>query len=408
MTLFAIAWRNLSRNRRRSFLTASSVFWCVAFLILGMSWLQGILVSVAKDLVASTGPLRITTVEYAKKERLMPLYLAVPDLSKVLRELDGSVSGGIFPRISFGGLLINEADRSAPGLGRGILRKDGTEHFRLPDRMVAGKMFQQGQDEIVVGKVLADDLDLQPGDRVTILTHGATDSVAAGNFTVAGVFEAKARLLNRFYYIPLERAQQILDMEDMATEISLFGAEIEYTADPPAAVETLLDSRSDLTFSHWLSSGPLSAVFRLVNVLIRGIAGIVMFVAAIGVLNTMMMAVMERRRELGLLLAQGAPPWFLVAMILLEAIFLGAMGGLLGTVAGSVGGYWFEIHGIALGEAATRNLPVPIADTIHGNMTMGVALTGFIMGLMVSLLGAILPAYRAIRITPSQAMRVDA
>ena len=406
--ILALASRNVRRNLRRSLLTASSVLLCVALLILGIAWLNGVLQAIVGEFISLSGPVRVVTIDYARKERLLPLHLAVHDVAALRRELAPAAPGGVYPRIVFPALLIKGEDRNAPGIGRAMDAADGIANLQLGERVYAGAMFAAGSDEIVVGRLLAEELDLAVGDEVTMLGKGATDSIAAWNFQVAGLFDAGSGLLNRCYFVDLTVAQRVLDMEDQATELCLFGSPLVYRSALPPEIPAALARRPGLVAQHWLESGGFGAAFGIIKYVIGTIAAIVMFVAALGVLNTMMMAVMERKKELGVLLAQGAPPAMIVAMLLTEAIMLGLAGAFGGAALGSLAGYWLEVHGVTLGEAATRSVPIPIKDVIHADLTYAVVVTGFLLGLVVSIAGALLPAIRAVRIEPVEALRVDA
>jgi putative ABC transport system permease protein len=406
--VLSLAARNLRRNTRRSLLTASSVLFCVALLILGISWLNGVLTSIVSDFIATTGPVRLLHREYARKERLLPLHLSIEGVAALRRDLRDAAPDGVHPRITFGAMLLKGEDRNAPGFGRGIETRDGLDHLKLGDRIYDGRMLREGSDDIVVGKLLAEELDLAVGEEITVLSKGASDSIAAGNYSVSGLFDAGSGMLNRAFYVDLASAQGILDMEDRATEIALFGPALVYRRELPPAAARVVASRPDLLAQHWLVSGGFASAFNVIKYVIGGVAGIVMFVSGLGVLNTMMMAVMERRRELGVLIAQGAPLTFVVAMILLEAILLGVAGASGGVLLGSAAAFALEVYGVNLGEAATRSMPIPVKDVIHADLTLAIVLGGFSMGLLVSAAGALGPALRATRIAPAEALRVDA
>lgn len=402
-----LALRNVTRNVRRSFLTGLSVLLCVSLLILGISWLNGVLGTIVSDFIALTGPIRVLHKEFAQRERLLPIHENVTGVSELRKALAPAAPGGVYPRITFGAMLLKGEDQNAPGIGRGILVEDGVKNLKIEEHLVAGRMMTSGHDEVVVGKLVADELHLEPGDEVTLLGKGATDSIAAANLEVAGIFDAKSGMLNRAFYLDLAVAQNILDMDDAATELALFGRPLLMRRAIPPAVTAALASRPELVAQHWLVSGGFGSAFTIIRYVIGTIALIVMFVSGLGVLNTMMMAVMERRKELGVLLAQGAPIGFVVGMIVLEALVLGVVGATGGAVLGSAAAYLLELKGVTLGDATTRSLPVPVKDVIHADVNVYIVTAGFVMGLFVSAAGALIPAVRAVRIEPAKTLRID-
>ena len=406
--LLSIATRNVRRNLRRSLLTATSILLCVALLIFGISWLNGILFTIVSEFVSISGTVQITTTQYAAKSRLMPLHLSIPQAARIEGELRQAGFEAVYPRITFGGLLIRGEEDNAPGVGRAVLRQDAADNLDLEDRLYSGRLLDDDADEIVLGRLLADELAVSVGDEVTFLGTGATESIAAWNFEVVGLFDAGSGMVNRTFYVPLSVAQEVLDLSDQATSLALFAPDLLYRRELPAPLIEVMERHPDLEARHWLSPGGFGAVFGIMKYIIGTVAAIVMFVASLGVLNTMMMSVMERKRELGVLLAQGTPPIMVLLMLLLEAATLGLMGSSVGAGLGAALSLLLERTGIDLGEATTRSLPVPVNDVIHADVTPTIVLAGFAMGLIVSLAGALLPAWRALHIEPADALRIEA
>jgi ABC-type antimicrobial peptide transport system permease subunit len=117
------------------------------------------------------------------------------------------------------------------------------------------------------------------------------------------------------------------------------------------------------------------------------------------------MTVLERQKEIGVLLALGMKRGAVVRVFVLEALAFGLIGCLIGAVLGSLAAHGLAEHGIALGEGTTRKMFVPVASTVHALPTWGGLVFAVGVGLAVSILGALGPAVRASRVQPIEAMR---
>ena len=135
-------------------------------------------------------------------------------------------------------------------------------------------------------------------------------------------------------------------------------------------------------------------------------AGIIVFITGLGVLNTMLMSVLERTAEIGVMRAFGLRRWQTVVLFFVEAFVLAAIGGLGGILLGAGGVTILGRVGIHLGEGASKlSAAIPINETVYPELTPDILVTGFLLGLAMAVVGGFLPALRAARIQPIDAMR---
>ena len=129
------------------------------------------------------------------------------------------------------------------------------------------------------------------------------------------------------------------------------------------------------------------------------IGGIFVFITALGVLNTMLMSVLERTGEIGVLRAMGLRPAGVVIMFVVEALVIAAVGGAVGVAIGSLGGVWLEVHGLDLGDAMAR-MPstMPVNRVLRADWTPWVAELAFALGLVMALVGSVTPSLRAVAV----------
>jgi putative ABC transport system permease protein len=136
-------------------------------------------------------------------------------------------------------------------------------------------------------------------------------------------------------------------------------------------------------------------------------AGVIVFITALGVLNTMLMSVLERTAEIGVMRAMGMRRGSTVLLFVMEAMGIAAVGGSIGAVIGGLIAYYgLELHGINLGNAVNKMPPgFAIDAVIHGDWEPYMLVQAFMLGLVMAVVGGALPAFRAAQIEPVEAMR---
>ena len=156
----------------------------------------------------------------------------------------------------------------------------------------------------------------------------------------------------------------------------------------------------------WFEKEPIRTVIQVSGAILGTIAGIIVLITALGVLNTMLMSVLERTAEIGVLRAMGMTRKTLVGIFIVESILISLLGGIIGACLGSGIAIAMHSRGIDLGSAA-ENAPdtLPINSVLHPEWEPRMALIAAGLALIMALLGSFLPAIRALRIQPVTAMR---
>jgi ABC-type antimicrobial peptide transport system permease subunit len=134
---------------------------------------------------------------------------------------------------------------------------------------------------------------------------------------------------------------------------------------------------------------------------------IIFFLAGFGVLNTMLMSVFERTRELGVMMALGTRPGEVIRLVLLEGFLLSVLGAIAGAVMGGALDYWICTHGLNLGYGDFEMSGVVFPDTMKGIFNINQAISVIVSMMVISVLAALWPAWRASRLEPVEAMRAD-
>lgn len=263
---------------------------------------------------------------------------------------------------------------------------------RIDLRIDAGRFLQADEDGVtVIGADLAERYGLRTGDRFEIRGH---------DFEVIGVLERTLTFPDKIAYVPLRNAQEIYvesvpeafqeRTEDLATQIEVFPDDLADAGAVAEAIGAELDSVRVVTPDEVADQiGQASIVF---NLIIVGASVIAVIVGGLSVINTMVMSVSERVREIGIKKAVGAPTSAILREFMFEAILLGAIGGLLGLGAGAL--LVIVLNAQTAGSGTSVFLLTPM-----------LLLRSFLFATVLGALAGIYPALRAARLDPVAALR---
>jgi putative ABC transport system permease protein len=402
MYLVRLALRNFFRNTRRSVLSGLSVAIAITAILFVHSYLEGVFKNVNENIIKLvSGHINITTPEYKRRERLLPLSESVALDDEFYRALGSEEITQISPRIRFG-VLLGEEELSVPALGYAYNPEIERSISGLDKRLVKGEYIESGEHAAIFGKGLAERLNVDVGDSLTIITQTAYDSPTGITVLVKGLFETGLGGVDKsLFYMPLDVGQYMLDMADQATEVAV------QVKDPKRAVAIARDIQSEtgllaVPYQH-------NQILRYINVayIIYGILYfVILLVACSTIANTMLMVVFERTREIGMMKAMGLNTWNVVWLFIIEAGFIGLIGSLAGTIVGGVLSYWLKYHGIDLSLASsTASQGLPFGPVIYLSPTPFIVIGVFLFGMITTVIVAALPISRITRLDPAQALK---
>ena len=256
-------------------------------------------------------------------------------------------------------------------------------------KILAGRRFENGKPEVMLGDLLAQDLNKKPGDKLEI--EGSA-------FTVTGIYHGPSALEADALIMPLDELQQISSLQGKVSTIDVKLRPSPGGESPDAylkqAEEEIEAAEPGLRAVPAAERASNNQLVRLAQASAWGTSLIALLIGVLGIANTMAMSVFERTREIGILRALGWKQWQVVALIQLEAAALGLGGGLLGIMFG-----WCALHVLAAmpqtASIVSSSVPWPLLVE-----AMGIAV-------LAGLLAGALPAWRGARLSPVDALRHD-
>ncbi|MDW8110415.1 MAG: FtsX-like permease family protein [Candidatus Bipolaricaulota bacterium] len=400
-----LAARNLLRNKRRSAITFVAIGLGLALVLIFYGFIQGVDKQFTDDFIkAQTGHIQIHAQGYREKARLMPLDIAIQDFETVtrrLKELPGVRS--VAPRIRFP-VVVSTGSESIGVLGLGIdpqAERDGI----VATKITQGKYLSGERGYALIGTKLADDLGLKLGDLLTLMATTARGALNAIDVEIGGIFTTGySQYDDSILILSLADAQRLLRMSGQVTEIILMLDSTDQTERVARQIQQGF-SEDGLEVQTWQELG--AAIFSLLEArrqLMAILSMVVILIAALGIVNTMLMSVFERIREIGTLMALGMTPGEIRGLFLLESAILGAAGGLMGVGIGGALLKYFSVVGLTITQAS-QFVNLPIGTTFYAEFSWGMLAMFFVFAEGVAVLAALYPAYIASKQEPVQALR---
>lgn len=334
MMFLKIAWLNIWRNKRRTLIASTSVFFAVLFAIMFRSFTDGIYENMIHNVVSySSGYLQIHQNGYWEERSIDNTFEADELLGQRLMK-DPNITN-IMPRLETFA-LASYGDKTKGVLLLGINPKKEKEVNNLDEKVVRGHYFETINDNAVaIGEALANQLKIAVNDTLVLIGQGFHGSSAAGKYRVKAIIELGSPELNKsVVYIPLQQAQYMHGADNRLTALSIMLGKTSNLDKQKLIVEKNLNlDRFELM--TWKEMMP--EMDQFIEADSTGhyiIIGILYFIISFGLFGTLLMMSYERKREFGILIAIGMKKRLLAFILLLESVMIS----LIGCVAGIIGG----------------------------------------------------------------------
>jgi ABC-type lipoprotein release transport system permease subunit len=403
--LFGLAWRNLWRRPQRTVLSLASIAIVSGLLVFVLSFQDGAYSQMKETtLRIFDGYAQLQPPGYADDPTLERTIASPQRLVREARSIDGVSAAAA--RVNGFAILAN-GSRSYAAAVVGVDPEAEARISTIASRITAGRYLTVADtDSAVIGDILARNLALGVGEKVTVLGSGLDGSVAADALTVAGIYHSGIPDLDRsILEMPLERAQATFNMQGAANTIVVGGPSL-------AAVDRAIPSlnalarKAGVTARDWQALEPtLRQTIDLKYATSMVFYASLVLVVAFIILNTLLMSVLERTREFGMLLALGMRSGQIGAMVWLELLILALAGCAIGVSVGAAVTLWLRHTGIVYPIDPKLLAQFGLPQRLVPTLSWFSALTGPGTLIAVVLVGGLAPYVRVRRLTPAIAMR---
>ena len=413
--LFMLAWRNLWRHRKRTLITLSSIAVGFGLAVLSIGIGDGSHNSLIRNAIKlGEGHLTVQPRGYIEAPANHKYLVNGLTLSKKLNALN--VSGSIEPRISLQ-VLASTANNSVGVVLEGLSSETDPRVDMLKPQLVKGEWFKAGDDRgIVIGAGMASKLKAKLGSKVVIMAGKKGGDSQAQLGRVRGIFKSQVPEMDDYLiFSDLLFARRFLQGEgaDVSkqpiTRFAIFLNDPDSLYEWKDKVKAVAESEQVIAMD-WQEMMP-----QLVQFIIIDDAGnyvfllLILIMVIFGVLNTVLMSVLERTREFGLLRALGLSRRNLLALVFCESFLLGLLAIVVGWIVGGGIHFWFSQHGIDLtsmmGEGGNVMMGTFMDPIVYTELSWDrvTQLTTIIF--VATLSSGIYPAIKAARVTPVEALR---
>lgn len=400
-----MAWRNLWRHRRRTWLTASAMVFANALLIFGICLQTGTYqMMIDNGLRLLTGHVQVQAQGYLDEPRMRTTVQQILPLAQQLR---AALALPAAARAQ-GFALLSSEQRSFGVQVLGVEPAQEQHISFLPAQIKQGDyLATQARQQVVLGSVAARNLKVGVGDEITLLGSGLDGSFAAAVLTVSGIFETGLNELDRsLAQIHLADFQSAFSMQGAGHQIVLRTTALAQVPTLKAAVSQQLAHRPELVALDWDQLQP-----ELRQAIAADMAsswfmyGVLILLVAFSVMNTQLMAVLERTREFGVMLALGLKPARLSLLVMFETGLLALLGLVLGVLLGGSLAAWLSHTGFTFPGMEDYAAQFNMDARIYPRLTFWSVMTGPLVIFIASLLASLYPALRLLGLKPLDAMR---
>ena len=400
-----MAWRNLWRNWRRTSIALVAMVLGLILLLFFDGMIKGSDQAIYGNAVRLYGGnIQVHAAGFRAKANRLPLYPLIDagTIVQTVRAQPQVVAAA--QRINTGG-LISSREGAFPVSITAIEPTIEAPYSIQAANVAAGRFLLEGEgDAILIGKGLADLLQVSAGERVTLLGHSKHEAMRQRTMTIVGIYDLKMpELEKRMVFMTLPEAQTLYNLRDQSTEIAISLQNVNQEGATIAALQAALP---DYEIDSWSTLRPEIRETLQTKLAFTSFFGIfVILIASIGILNLQLMAVFERTREMGVLAALGMKGRQVIGLFLLEGTLIGVLGAVIGGLLGGLLMGLLSQIGIDFSfSAGLGEITALMGDRLYPTVTIGDIISRGLIVIFIAALASLYPAWQAARKEPADAL----
>ena len=405
--MIRLAWRNLLRNKARTWLTAGGIGFSVLLVSFAMSMQSGsyeIMIESATRYFSGHG--QVSDASYIDQPRFERTVSGAAALQAELETIEGLA---VMPRVQ-AFAVVSMGEKSLGGMVMGVDFAVETRFLDIYDNVIEGQI-PSASDEALIGSSLARNLGARVGDELILLGSGKQGAVAAAIIIIAGIVETGQVELDRtLVFAPINGVSEAFYLQDEVHMLVLMVEDLSQLGAIGAQIETKLTE--SLTLQTWQQLMPMiEQSIELDKAGAQLFYSLLLILVVFAVVNTFVMVLFERTREFGLFMALGMRPWQVIGQVQFEALLLSLLGVTLGLALAMPLINYFSAVGIPLaqmaGEEAVRQMQMGSFDRLFPRATLTSLLTAPMVMIVGTQLAAFVSTVRVRGINPVAALRVE-
>ena len=410
--LLKIAYRNIWRNMRRTVFCFTAVGIAVFFIVIYSSMIEGMIKSIHETVqVYEFGHVKVVSSTYEDESEYMPVQYPVAD-GKSWKDLAASIKTvpgvrEVFPRIASLATLQESTIKHAILWGIDIKNEMAANNFNMTyrnDGLLEGSWPAPGSNECAIGRVFAEKAGLTIGDEIFLKTVSAQFSDRYWAPVITGIFSFDYIKIDEQYIVAdIERLQRLLTLDEGTQSLVIYANDPKQSGAIAASVQNLLGKDNVVTEwrdNYWV------AVMEMVTPIYTIVFLVFLIVASFLIINTVVMIIHERIKEIGMMGCLGMTRGEIVKVFFFESIFLAAFGALAGVIVGGLIAGIGSNYPIRMGDLYGNTFSeMPLSNAIFFQFSPLILLRAWIMGVVVASLFTLIPSLKSAFVEPVEALR---
>jgi putative ABC transport system permease protein len=402
--LFKIAWRNLNRNKRRTLIIMSSAAIGVFCMFLYDAISRGMM----NQMLSNQLETNISHIQINKNgfndDKILKTIIPEPERIETVLGNSPFIKHYSKRAISFG--MLSSANNTIS------ISLMGIEHDKESSVTLISKYVEKGaylsgkSNEMILSRKLAEKLEVSLGDKVVATAADIGGEVSTELFRVSGIFRSPATDVDQlFVFVNLTDLQKMLGLGSSIHQFAIItNDETKVAIYKKDLFDKIKDERYEILSYRDIIPLMVSMLESSKSAMVI-IYAIIAFGVLLGVINSMLMSVFERVQEFGVLMSIGMKSGMIFKMITLEAFLLGVIGTLFGIIMAFIVYIPLSINGLDLSSFSEGLQMYNVGNVIYPEIDLSLLLNSFLVMPIASMLGAVYPSMKAIKLQPSDAMR---
>ncbi len=406
--IFKLALKNTKRNKRRSMLAMISIVAAITLIVMMQGFMSGMMTGVVHNTTRTeTGHVRISGGEFEKRAKFFPVTENFSEGDAVIAQIEmsdlDSEIATITERVTFPVMLSQDGKTKAV---MGIAGDIENERKLLQmDQVIVEGRYLENERDIIIGYKLAEELGYSIGDTIKVMAQTSEFALNMKKFEIVGIFNSGlGNLDKRFFQIGLEDAKKLLKMNGYSQQIIILLNDYNSANDVAEQLKTLINDES-ITVRPWTEIGFAYDYAKMAETVYGIIYAIIAMMGAFIIGNIMLMVVMERKREIGIMKSMGFTPNTIQLLFLTEGVILGALGSIVGIVLALSMTALVNINGVDITEMLGGVDTMGFDNIVYIVLSPAKVVMIFGLGVLVSAIVSFTPARKAAKLSPVDSIR---
>lgn len=405
--LISISWRNIWRNKVRSLVIIFSIALGIFSGVIAGAFFKG---------MADQRIQKVIKTELSYVQIHNPGFEQTSDFANFIsnaKEIEDKILKipnvtGVSRRISIQSMAAS-AETASGVLISGIFPEDEKNVTNISNKLIDGKYFEGiSRNPVVIGEKLAEKLNVRVRSKIIITIQDMDNNITSGAFRIAGIYSTNNNMFDESnIFVRFSDIQKLTGFpENAAHEIAININDNENLAGILTSVKDITGNKLDV--KTWKELSPeMNYLTEAMDMYMYIFIIIILMALLFGIINTMLMVVMERTKEIGMLMAIGMNKGKVFSMIVLESVLLSLTGGIVGIIIGAVSSKYGETHPIDLSMWAQGYEQLGYDAFVYTKLDPNMLINVTVLVIFTGVIAAIYPAYKALKNDPADALRME-